>query len=109
MNARVSREMETMLDVMQTQISRANSFAIIERIIPEIQSMVENLPLNQHGVEPCASTNENGTGNVWKNANTKLTKKDSRSACDLSDHTYFTPYNKVLVISLPLSYLAAKM
>ena len=54
--------------------------------------MVENLPLNQHGLEPCASTNEDGIGNIRKNANAKLTKKDSRSACDLRDHTDTVPY-----------------
>ena len=43
MNARMSPEMETMMDFMQTQISRAFSSAIRERIIPEIQNMVENL------------------------------------------------------------------
>ena len=92
MNARMSREMEAMMDLMQSQISRAISSAIRERIIPEIQNMVENLPLSQHGVEPCTSTNEDGIGNVWKNANTKFTKKDSRSACDLRDHMDNVPY-----------------
>ena len=95
MNARMSREMEAMMDLMQSQISRAISSAISERIIPEIQNMVENLPLSQHGVEPCTSTNEDGIGNVWKNANTKFTKKDSRSACDLRDHMDNTPYNLI--------------
>ena len=80
------------MDFMQTQISRAISWAISERIIPETQKMAENLPSNQHGVEPCASTNEDRMGNMLKNANTKLTKKNSRSACDLRDHTDFTPY-----------------
>ena len=93
MNARMSREMEAMMDLMHSQISRAISSAISERVIPEIQNMVENLPLSQHGVEPCTSTNEDGIRNVWKNANTKLTKKDSRSACDLRDHTDNVPYN----------------
>ena len=87
MNARIYREGETMMDFMQTQISRAISCAISERIIPELQNMMKTLPFNQHGVEPCASTNEDRIGNVWKNANTKLTKKDSRSACGLRDHT----------------------
>ena len=92
MNARMSREMETMMDLMHAQNSRAISSATSERIIPEIQNMVENLPLSQHGVEPCTSTNEDGIRNAWKNANTKLTKKDSRSACDLRDHTENVPY-----------------
>ena len=46
MNARMSQEMETMMDFMQTQISGAFSCVISERIKPEIQNMVENLPLN---------------------------------------------------------------
>ena len=40
MNARMSREMESMMDFMQTQISRAINSAISERIIPEIQNMM---------------------------------------------------------------------
>ena len=92
MNARMSREMEAMMDLMQSQISRAISSSISERIIPEIQNMVENLPLGQHGVESCTSADEDGIRNVWKNANTKLTKKDSRSACDLRDHMDVGPY-----------------
>ena len=81
MNARMSREMETMMDFMQTQISRAINSAISERILPEIQNMIENSLLAQHGIEPHSSLDEYGIGSVWKN--TKLTKKDSRSACDL--------------------------
>ena len=95
MNARMFREIEMMIDLMHTQISRAIGSAMSERIIPEIQNMVESLPLNQHGVEPYTSKNEDGTRNVWKNANTKLTKKDSRSACDLRDHTDNVPYSWV--------------
>ena len=100
LNARISREMETMMDLMHWQISRAISSAISERIIPEIQNMVENLPLSQHGVEPCTSTNEVGIRNTWKNANTKLTKKDSRSACDLRDHTDNVPYRTRIAMML---------
>ena len=92
MNARMSREMETMMDLMQSQISSAISSAISERIIPEIQNMVGNLPLSQPGAGPCMSSNEDGMRNVWKSSNTKLTKKDSRSACDLRDHVDPVPY-----------------
>ena len=92
MNARMSREMEAMMDLIQSQLSRAISSAIIERIIPQIQNMVENLPLSQHGVEPCTSTNKDGIVNVWKNANARLTKKDSRSACDLRVQPDHVPY-----------------
>ena len=91
-NARMSREMEAMMDLMQSQITRAISSAISERIIPEIQNMVENLPLSQHGVEPGTSLNEDGVRNAWENTNTRLTKKDSRSACDLRVHSDVSPY-----------------
>ena len=70
-NARMSREMETRMDFLQTQISRAINSAISERIIPEIQSMIENSPLAPYGIGPRSSLNEDSVGNVWKN--TKLT------------------------------------
>ena len=108
MNARMSREMETMMVLMHSQINRAFSSAISERMIPEIQNMVENLPLSQHGVEPCTSTNENGIRNVWKNASTKLTKKDSRSACDLRDHTDNVPYNQQSIKQTMILFLQLK-
>ena len=96
MKARMSREMEAMMDLMQSQITRAISSAISERIIPEIQNMVENLPLGQHDVELGTSLNEEGIRNAWKNTNIRLTKKDSRSACDLRDHTDVSPYNHTI-------------
>ena len=95
MIARMSQEMETMMDFMLTQISRAISCAISQRIIPEIQNMVEILPLDCHGIEPCMSSNEDRVGNVWKNRNAICTKKDSRTACDLKEDTDFTPYKTV--------------
>ena len=68
MNARTrSREMEAMMDLMQNQISRAINSAISKRILPEIQNMVGNLPLGQHGIEPDTSLTGSGIGNAWKN------------------------------------------
>ena len=67
MNARMSREMEAMMDLIQNQISRAINSAISERILPEIQNMVGNLPLGQHGIEPDSSLTGSGIGNAWKN------------------------------------------
>ena len=62
--------------------------------------MMENSPLAQHGIEPRSSLNEDGFGYMWKN--TKLTKKDSRSACDLRDHTDTTPLRVALICSRTL-------
>ena len=91
-NARMSREVETMMDFMQTQISKAISSAISERVTPEIQNMVGNLLLDHHGVEPCTPSNEDDVRSVWECANTNFTKKNSRSSCDLRDHTDTFPY-----------------
>ena len=84
------------MDFMGTQISRAINSALSERILPETQNMMENSPLAQHGIEPRSALNEDGFGSVWRN--TKLTKKDSRSACDLLDHTDTTPYTLTTII-----------
>ena len=84
--------MDTMIDFMQTQISRAINSAISERVVPKKQNMVGNLPLDHQIVGPCESSNEDGVGSVCKNANANITNKDSRSACDLRDHTDNTPY-----------------
>ena len=91
MNARFSRKMDSMMDLIQSQINRGISSAINDRVIPEIQSIMGNLPLSRNGLEPCTSLNEEGIGNAWKNKNTNFPKKDSRSACDLTEDTDFTP------------------
>ena len=44
----MSREMETMMDLMHSQISRAISSAISDMIFPETQNMVEKSPSSQH-------------------------------------------------------------
>ena len=75
MNARLSREMDVKMNIMQTQISRANNFSMSERTIPEIQNKVEKLPLNLHSTEPATSLIEDGIENVWKNANMKLQRR----------------------------------
>ena len=107
MNARMSREMETMMDLLHTQISRAINSALSERIIPEIQNMVGNLPLSHYGVEPFTSTNEDGIRNpiatlasssgktrnrLSTGIDTNKNNQCSRSACDLRDHADNTPY-----------------
>ena len=108
-NDRMSREMEAMMDLMQSQITRAISSAISERVIPEIQNMVENLPLGQHGVEPGTSLNEKGIRSAWENTNIRLTKKDSRSACDLRDHMDVSPYTYPFMFLFQMSKLLTEV
>ena len=52
MNARFSLKMDSLMDLMQTQIKRAISSAISDRVIPEIQHIMGSLPLNRKGPEP---------------------------------------------------------
>ena len=52
MNARFSRELDSLMDLLQTQINRAISSAINDRVIPEIQNIMGSLPLNRKGPEP---------------------------------------------------------
>ena len=92
MNTRFSREMDLMMSLLLSQIKRAKSSAINDRVMPEIQSIIQSLPLNRYGPELFTSLNEDGIGNAWKNTNAKFTKKDSRSAFDLRENTDFTPY-----------------
>ena len=92
MNDRFSREMDSMMDLMESHINRAISSAINDRVIPELQSILGSLPLNRDGPEPCTTNNEDSIGNARKNKNPKLTKKESMSACDVREHTDFTPY-----------------
>ena len=91
---RFFQEMDSLMDLMQSQINSAICSAINDTVIPEIQNVIGNLPLNRNGPEPCTSLAEDGIGNAWKNTNTKGTKKDSWYACDLREDSYFTPYKQ---------------
>ena len=61
-------------------------------VIPELQNIVGNFPLNRNGPEPNTSLTEDDIDNAWKNTNTKFTKKDLSSACDLREYADFTPF-----------------
>ena len=76
MNARFTREMDSTMDLIQSQISRAISSAINDRVIPEIQSIMGILLLNRDGPEPWTSLNEDGNGNAWKHKNTKFQRRN---------------------------------
>ena len=80
MNARLSQEIYSLINAMQTQIKTAISSAINDRVLPEIQNIMGSLPSHQNGTGTGASSNEQGFGKVWRDANTTFTKKDSRSA-----------------------------
>ena len=61
LDARISREIDSLKNAMQTQISKismAISSAVSNRVIPEIQNAIGNLLLNQNGIGTSASLYE---------------------------------------------------
>ena len=72
---RHSQEMDTMISMMHTQINRAIRSAITDRVIPEIQSVIGNLPLNQNGAGKDMSSSDQGLCSKLKGSKEILTKK----------------------------------
>ena len=90
MNARLSQELDSLMNVMETHINGAISLAINDRELPEIQNIIGDLPLDQNDTGKGTSLIERCFGKARKETNTKFAKKDSMSACDLRENTDFT-------------------
>ena len=71
-----------MMSMMHSQINRAITTAIAERVIPEIQNFANSMS-SQTSMSPNSQENgENASG-----PKIKIAKKDSRSVGDLRDTT----------------------
>ena len=87
-NLRLSQEMDSMMAMVHSQINRAISTAISEKVLPEIQNIVSSMSSSgnrdtEASMSPSSQENrENPSG-----LKTKLLKKDSRSVGDLRDTT----------------------
>ena len=87
-NLRLSQEKDSMMSMMHSQINRAITTAIAERIIPEIQNIANSMSSTGHrdtesSLSPSSQENrENASG-----PKIKIAKKDSRSVGDLRDTT----------------------
>ena len=87
-NLRLSQEMDSMMSMVHNQINRAISTAISERVIPEIQNIVSSMSSSgNRDTETSLSPGSQGSRENTSGLRTKITKKDSRSACDLRDTT----------------------
>ena len=87
-NIRLSQEMDSMMSMMHSQINRAITTAIAERVIPEIQNIANSMSSTGHrDTEASLSPNsqENRENASWPKV--KIAKKDSRSVGDLRDTT----------------------
>ena len=56
--------MDSILEILHYQINRAIRSAINDGVIPEIEHIIGNLPLNRNGLEPSTSLSQEGFGNA---------------------------------------------
>ena len=85
-NLRLSQEMESMMSIMHSQINRAITTAIAERVIPEIQNIANSMSSMGHrDTEASSSPNSRENRESAPGPKIKIAKKDSRSVGDLRD------------------------
>ena len=92
LNLRLTQVTVSLMNFLQVQITRAINSAINDKMVPEIQNIMGTLSSRQRDTEsgssPHNQDNTEGT-NVFIS---KITKKDSRSACNLRDPDERSPY-----------------
>ena len=94
-NLRLSQEMESMMSIMHSQINRAITTAIAERVIPEIQNIANSMSSMGHrDTEASSSPNSQENRENASGPKIKITKKDSRSVGDLRDAMGHGSYNQ---------------
>ena len=76
--------MDSLMSMMQSQINRAIHSAISDRVIPEIQNIMGSLSSGQRDTESGTSVDNQNSSEDTVGLKTEITKKDSRSAFDLS-------------------------
>ena len=98
-NLRRPQKMDSIVFMMHRQINRAINTAIAERVIPDIQNMVSSMSsLGNRDTEASLSTNSYENTERNSGFKTKITNKDSRSACDLRVPREISPYTKRILI-----------
>ena len=87
-NPRFSHEMDSMMSMMHSQINRAITTAIAERVIPEIQNIANSMSSTGHrDTEASMSPNSQENRENASGPKIKIAKKDSRSVGNLRDTT----------------------
>ena len=85
-NLRLSQEMDSMMSMMHSQMNRAITTAIAERVIPENQNIVSSMSSSgnrdtEASMSPGSQENRESSSGL----KSKITKKDSRSVGDFRD------------------------
>ena len=99
-NLRLSPEMDSMMSMMHSQINRAITTAIAERVIPEIQNIANSMSSTGHrDTEASLSPSSQENRESASGPKIKIAKKGSRSVGDLGDttghdsHKHFSSYD----------------
>ena len=103
-NLRLSQEMESMMSLMHSQINRAISTAIAERVIPEIQNIANSMSSMGHrDTEASSSPNSQENRESAPGPKIKIAKKDSRSVGDLRDTMGHGSYIKYFTLECQIN------
>ena len=87
-NLRLSQELDSMMSMMHSQINRAITTAIAERVIPGIQNIANSISSTGHrDTEASLSPSSQENRESASGPKIKIAKKDSRSVGDLRDTT----------------------
>ena len=87
----------SMLSMVHAQINRAICSAISDRVIPEIRNIVSSMSSSgNRDTEAGSSPNSQENRGRMAGLKTRITKKDSMSACDLRDTGDFGPYKRYM-------------
>ena len=92
LNLRLSQVTDSLMNFLQVQITRAINSAINDKMVPEIQYIMGTLSSGQRDTESGSSPNNQDNTEGTNGFISKITKKDSRSACNLRDTDDRSPY-----------------
>ena len=95
LNLRLSQVTDSLMNILQVQITRTINSAINDRVIPELQNAMGTLSSGQRDTESGSSPNNQEDREGSSRLQTKTTKKDSRSACDLRGTEGLSPYKRI--------------
>ena len=92
MNARLSRDLKPLRNILQTQLNRAIISDTYIKVLREILVMFGSLLLDRNGSRTETSVMNQSLGNKLKEPFTKLTTKDLGSTSDRREKVDLTPY-----------------
>ena len=82
LNLRLSQVIDSLMNILQVEISRAFNSAINDRVISEIQKVFRSMSFGQRDTDTEMPTNNQDMSEKTNGLNTKLTRKDSKSTFD---------------------------